>query len=215
MFCRAPQIWACCPLSRGGLASIPLRRPTFFSGDGTTIFWAEASLLKMEGSIELDPHGSYTGAMSYEHEPADPSSMNQSLHCCSSRKLLLPSLLALPVSPSLPAAHLKSLLRRSWRHCYLCGRYRPLAVVGPVLDVCRLGTRAQVTPRVCSAAAQILPSACRASSLVALSGSRMVNLQGARCIRSLPYPQSPCPVVSSLVVAYPPETSFASISLQP
>jgi len=161
-------------LSRGGRQFIPFRRPVFHPGNGR-LFSRLRHRLPRSGRVHrVNPHGSYTGAMSYEHE--------RELHCCSSRKLLSPSLLALPVSPCLPAATQNPLLRRS---CYLCGRYRSLAVVGPVLDVCRLWIRAQVTLCTSSAAAQVLPSACRASSLVALSESRMVNLQGACCIRSL------------------------------
>lgn len=107
-----------------------------------------------------------------------------------------PTLLAPPVSQS-TGCHPNPLFRRSWRHCYLRGRYPLLTVVGPVLDVCRLWTRAQVTLRVCSHAAQNPSSACRASSLIALSASCMVNLQGhvaasldhIRCHLVLSYPR--------------------------
>jgi hypothetical protein len=71
-------------------------------------------------------------------------------------------------------------------------------VVGPVLDVCRPGTRAQVTLRVCSAAAPVLSSACPVSSARALPESRMVdNLQGARCMHTY---QICCHVVLSYSV---------------
>ncbi|KAF2828094.1 hypothetical protein CC86DRAFT_204191 [Ophiobolus disseminans] len=109
---------------------------------------------KWKRSKEHNPHGSYTGAMSYEHEPAGP--VCESLHCCSSRKLLSPSLLVLPVWLSVAAATQNPLLRRSWRHCYLCGRYRALAVVDPLLTSGDLGSEhkslcalARLSPKSC------------------------------------------------------------------
>ena len=66
---------------------------------------------------KLNPHRSYTGAMSYEHEPA--GAIWQSV---------TPSTVAPASFSDLPA----TLFRRSWRHCYLCGRYFGLTLLGPV-----------------------------------------------------------------------------------
>ena len=68
------------------------------------------------------PHGSYTGAMSYEHEPTGP--------ICESITPLTIAPASFSGSPaSLSRLAPKSLLRRSWRHCYLCGRYSVLTVI--------------------------------------------------------------------------------------
>jgi hypothetical protein len=99
-------------------------------------------------------------------------------HCCSSRKLLSPTLLASPVSPSLPAATQSPFSAARGVTAICVNAIMPLAVVGLVLDVCSLWIRAQVTLRLSSSAAQVLSSACRPSSLIVLSESRIVNLQG-------------------------------------
>ena len=74
---------------------------------------------------KLNPHRSYTGAMSYEHEPA--GAIWQSV---TPSTVAPASFSDLPASLSRLAA--KSLFRRSWRHCYLCGRYFGLTLLGPV-----------------------------------------------------------------------------------
>ena len=84
--------------------------------------------LKGEGSWlagSLIPTGVTPGLCHTSMSQPDPS-VNHN-HCCSSRKLLSlspASCYRLAVSTG---CHPKPLLRRSWRHCYLCERYRALA----------------------------------------------------------------------------------------
>lgn len=59
------------PLSRDGLALIPPRRPYARRHGMTIVLQAKVNCSKQQRvhTVELNPHTSYTGAMSYEHAP--------------------------------------------------------------------------------------------------------------------------------------------------
>jgi len=121
---------------------------------------------KEEGSRagqKLNPHGSYTGAMSYEQ--------SQPVPICES---VTPSTVAPASFSAVPASltrligrHPSALVHRSWRHCYLRGRHAPANYGWPrFLTFVVFGSRAQVTLRICT---HTTPPAWRASSFIALS----------------------------------------------
>jgi hypothetical protein len=75
--CRALRPIDGYPASRDESTSIPLRRPpygsTHFQGRISQVFTCSAKVFLFDGDPWMDlnnPRGSYTGAMSYEHEPA-------------------------------------------------------------------------------------------------------------------------------------------------